>query len=354
MQKLWSPIVHQLTPYIPGEQPKTHDPIIKLNTNECPYPPSEKVLSAIRDRADEALRLYPDPTSEELRHTIATLHEVSVQNVFVGNGSDEVLAFTFQALLNHTDPLLMPDITYSFYPVYCKLYNINHKKIPVGTDFSIDLEEYNQPCGGIVFANPNAPTGLLLPLEKIRHIAERQRECCIVVDEAYIDFGGQSAVSLLKQFPNIIIIRTLSKSYALAGLRVGYALAHPTLIEALTRIKDSFNSYPLDRLAQAGATAALKDREWFDIHTKKIMASRQDLSAALSHLGFEVLPSFANFVFARHKHQKAATLSAELKKRGLLVRHFSSPRIENFLRISIGSEQDCNALIQALKTIIEQ
>lgn len=351
-RKLWSPIVGQLTPYVPGEQPSSDQPLIKLNTNECPYPPSPKVIEAIKNKADSGLRLYPDPTAAHLRCVLAHHHQLTTEHVFTGNGSDEVLAIIFQALLHHSQPLLMPDITYSFYPVYCKLYGIEVKKIALDEKFEINISDYDQPAGGIIIANPNAPTGIALPLEKISQLANLHPHCCIVIDEAYVDFGAQSAASLLDKHPNLVIVRTFSKSYALSGLRVGYALAHPELIEALMRIKDSINSYPLDRLAQTGACAAIEDQDWFKKHTQKIIDSRTTLTASLKQLGFMVLPSQANFIFVSHATIQADKLTQALRAKNIIIRYFNTRRISNFMRITIGTEDECTQLVKALKDIL--
>ncbi len=256
--RFWSPVVHRLTPYVPGEQPKLSN-LVKLNTNENPYEPSPRVLDAIRAELSDALRLYPDPNAERLKQAIADYYGVTPAQVFVGNGSDEVLAHVFQALFQHPAPLLFPDITYSFYPVYCGLYGIDFATLPLAEDFTLRVADYLRPNGGIIFANPNAPTGCLLPLADIAWLLERNRDSVVAVDEAYIDFGGDTAIALVNRYPNLLVTQTLSKSRSLAGLRVGLAVGHPELIEALERVKNSFNSYPLDRLAIAGAVAAFED-----------------------------------------------------------------------------------------------
>ena len=351
MSRFWSKIVQDLEPYVPGEQPRIEG-LIKLNTNENPYPPSPKALEAIRRATDETLRLYPDPVSAELRETIAATFDLGSENIFVGNGSDEVLAHTFMGLLKQDGPLLFPDITYSFYPVYCGLYGIEAKKIPLGDDMSVDIEAYSGPAGAIILPNPNAPTGIALPLSDIRKLAEADRNRLLVVDEAYIDFGGETAAALVPEFDNILVIRTFSKSYSLAGSRVGFAIGQRPLIDALERVKDSFNSYPLDRLAQAAATAAWKDRDWFEATRSRIIMSRNQLTTDLTELGFEVLPSAANFVFARHPKHEGAKLAASLRAEAILVRHFNKPRISDYLRITVGAEDECKRLIKVLRKIL--
>ncbi len=356
MSRFWSKVVHGLTPYVPGEQPRI-DGLIKLNTNECPYPPSDKVLQAIAAQTTGDLRLYPDPQATGLKAAIAHHHGLKAEQVFVGNGSDEVLAHAFIALLRHPAPLLHPDISYSFYPVYARLYGIETREIALRADFSIAVDDYLQagPNGGIIFPNPNAPTGMALPLAEVERLLAGNPDSVVVVDEAYVDFGGQTAAPLIDRYPQLLVIRTLSKAWALAGLRVGYALGHPDLIEALSRVKDSFNSYPLDRLALAGATAALSDAAWLAQTSARIQASREALSEGLRARGFEVLPSQANFVFARHPAHEGASLAAQLRKQRILVRQFARPqRIADFLRITIGTPQQCEALLNAYDAVAQQ
>lgn len=286
MSRFWSSLVHTLSPYVPGEQPK-QDGIVKLNTNENPYGPSPHVLAAIASATDR-LRLYPDPRASSLRETIAARYDVASEEVFVGNGSDEVLAHTFQALLKHDAPLLFPDITYSFYPVYCGLYGIRYEEVPLDTAMRIQIADFRRPCSAILLPNPNAPTGMGLPCKAIEQLLTEHPDQLVVIDEAYVDFGAESAVPLVAGHDNLLIIQTLSKSRALAGLRVGFAIGQRPLIEALERVKDSFNSYPLDCLAIAGAVAAIEDDAWFQDTRQHIVASREWLTRAMSELGFEV------------------------------------------------------------------
>lgn len=351
MNRYWSRVTQQLTPYVPGEQPQI-DGLIKLNTNENPYPPSPRVLEAIRDAAGEALRRYPDPEATSFKAAVASFHGVPSDHVFAGNSSDEVLAHVFVGLLKHDLPLLFPDITYSFYPVYCGLYGIEYCTVPLTADLSIRVQDYGIPNGGIIFPNPNAPTGRLLPLDDIEALLKAHPDSPVVIDEAYIDFGGTSAVSLVRTYPNLLVVQTLSKSRSLAGLRVGYAIGQPHLIEGLERVKGSFNSYPLDRLAIAGATAAMEDVAYFEQTRRAIMASRTRLAEQLAQLGFEVLPSAANFVFARHPAHDGAALFRGLRERKVLVRHFKQPRIDQYLRITIGTDAECDALVAALREIL--
>lgn len=352
MSKFWSDIVHKLTPYVPGEQPKL-DNLVKLNTNENPYGPSPKVIDALKLEAADSLRLYPDPNSDALKAAIANTHNLNASQVFVGNGSDEVLAHVFQALLKHSRPLLFPDITYSFYPVYCGLYDIEYQTIPLATDFTINVDDYDEPNGGIIFPNPNAPTGIPLALVEIEKLLKKNTQSVVVIDEAYVDFGTESAVRLINTYPNLLVIHTLSKARSLAGLRVGYALGAPELIEALIRVKDSFNSYPIDRFASAGAVAAMQDVEYFETTCRKIIATRTALIKDLTQLGFDVLPSGANFIFAKHTSKDGAELTAALREKNIIVRHFKSPsRIAPYVRITIGTDVQSQTLIKALSELL--
>jgi histidinol-phosphate aminotransferase len=351
MSRFWSDVVKGLTPYVPGEQPKLAN-LVKLNTNENPYGPSPRVLEAIRGATAESLKLYPDPNAEQLKTAIANYYAVEARNVFVGNGSDEVLAHVFLALLKHSRPILFPDISYSFYPVYCGLYQVAFETIPLADDFSIRLDDYARPNGGIIFPNPNAPTGCLVPLADIECLLQSNPDSVVVIDEAYVDFGGESAIPLVARYPNLLVVQTLSKSRSLAGLRVGFAVGHVDLIEALERVKNSFNSYPLDRLAIAGAVAAFEDREYFAQTCKAVIATREKLVGELKALGFDVLPSSANFIFARHPRHDAEKSALALRQRGIIVRHFKLPRIEQFLRITVGTDEQCAALTTALKEIL--
>ena len=352
MSKLWSDIVHKLTPYVPGEQPKL-DNLVKLNTNENPYGPSPRVLEALKLEAADSLRLYPDPNSDALKAVIAEVHHLKANQVFVGNGSDEVLAHTFQALLKHDKPLLFPDITYSFYPVYCGLYDIEYKAIALADDFTINIDDYDQLNGGIIFPNPNAPTGIPLALMRIETLLQKNTQSVVVIDEAYVDFGTESAVNLINCYPNLLVTHTFSKARSLAGLRVGCALGSADLIEALMRVKDSFNSYPIDRFASAGAIAAMQDATYFEQTCSKVIETREMLVKELMALGFDVLPSGANFIFAKHQLKGGAELTAQLREKSIIVRHFKSPtRIAAYLRITIGTDAQSKKLISALKELL--
>lgn len=356
MSKYWSRFVHDLVPYVPGEQPKL-DKLVKLNTNENPYPPSPKAVAAMQQvlssqGSGDELRLYPDPNSDLLKEAIARFYQVEKNTVFVGNGSDEVLAHVFYALLKHSKPVLFPDITYSFYPVYCGLYGVPFQQIPLTEKFEINLDHYPQDNGGIIFPNPNAPTGVPLSVAAIEKLLKANTESVVVVDEAYVDFGAESTVSLTNKYPQLLVVHTLSKSRSLAGLRVGFAIGHPDLIEGLERVKNSFNSYPLGRMAIAGAAAAMDDVAYFKTTTQKVIESREKLCAELNDLGFEVLPSAANFIFARHSKHSGKELMTALRERSVIVRHFNSPRIADFLRITIGKPEQNAALVKALGEIL--
>ncbi|MBK5001762.1 histidinol-phosphate transaminase [Pseudomonas sp. S31] len=349
MSRFWSPFVKDLVPYVPGEQPKLAR-LVKLNTNENPYGPSPKALEAMRGEVNDNLRLYPDPNGDRLKQAVAEYYGVTPAQVFVGNGSDEVLAHIFHGLFQHDrGPLLFPDISYSFYPVYCGLYAIPFEPVALDEQFQIRVADYSKPNAGIIFPNPNAPTGCLLALEAVEQLLQANRDSVVVVDEAYIDFGGETAISLVDRYDNLLVTQTLSKSRSLAGLRVGLAVGHPDLIEALERIKNSFNSYPLDRMAIVGAAVAFEDQAYFEETCRKVIDSREALVEQLIAKGFEVLPSAANFIFARHPQQDAAQLAARLREQGVIVRHFKQERIAQFLRITIGTPEMNQALLDALE-----
>lgn len=347
----WSTGIDQLKAYVPGEQPQSGG-WVKLNTNECPYPPSPLAVRAIQQATGDALRLYPDPNGTALKTAIAKHFGLGLDHVFLGNGSDEVLGHAFMGLLKHALPILYPDVSYSFYPVYCGLYQIDYQQVPLNADFAVELADYRVPNGGIVLPNPNAPTGVALSLDQLRTLLLANRSSVVIIDEAYVDFGAQSAAALVPEFDNLLVVQTFSKSRALAGLRVGFALGQPALIEALARVKDSFNSYPLDRLALAGAQAAIEDQVYFEQITRAVVQSRDWLTAELAKLGFHTLPSCANFVFTTHATRQAAELLDALRERKILVRHFKQARTANHLRISVGTQQECEALILALQHIV--
>ena len=353
MKKHWSRRIRDMIPYVPGEQPRDRQ-FIKLNTNENPYPPSPKALEALRAAAGDSLRLYPDPECTELRAAIAAAHGLSPEQVFPGNGSDEVLAFCFQAFFDPDRPVHFADITYTFYAVYASYFGLTPELVPLAEDFTLPVADFLAPgCGGGVLANPNAPTGLAVELADIRRILEAHRDQVVLVDEAYIDFGGASADVLVPEYDNLVVVRTLSKGHALAGLRVGYALAQPDLIAALRCVRDSINSYTVDRAAQAAAAASLRDAAYFQERTAQVVRTRQRTALALRDMGFAVTDSQANFLFVRHPQVPAKTLLDGLRERGILVRWFDRPRIRDYLRITVGTDGEMDALTAALKELTE-
>ncbi|MEE9446902.1 MAG: histidinol-phosphate transaminase [Arenicellales bacterium] len=351
MSQYWNKRTQGLQPYVPGEQPQDQA-YIKLNTNENPYAPSKKVLDAMHTAVESGLNLYPDPQCRELKQAIATQYEVAYENVFVGNGSDEVLAHIFAGLFAEDKPLVCPDISYSFYPVYAQMYGIELQKVPLNNAFEIELENYPTDNGGAIFANPNAPTSIALKRDEIEKFLKRNQETVVVVDEAYVDFGGESCVPLVAQYDNLLVVKTVSKSRSLAGLRVGYAIGSPELIEGLERVKNSFNSYPLDKVALAGAKAAMEDQLSFDQARNEIMQVRARTAQALQALGFDVLSSKTNFLFASPKTMPAEKMYLALKEAGVLVRYFNQPRISEYLRITVGTAEEMQVFLGAVEKII--
>ena len=351
--KYWSDIIGKLKPYIPGEQPKNLN-LLKLNTNENPYPPSPKVRDAIISELDGRLRLYPDPNAEILKKAVADTLNVETEQVFVGNGSDEVLAHIFHAFFKQQTPILFPDVTYSFYRAYCGLYQVPYELVPLTEDLSISISDYQKPNGGIIFPNPNAPTGRLLSLPAIETLLKGNKDSVVVVDEAYIDFGGESATTLIDVYPNLLVTQSLSKSRSLAGLRVGFAVGNSSLITALDRIKNSFNSYPVDRLAIVGGAAAFHDKTYFEKTCQKVIESREILTISLADLGFFILPSAANFLLVTHNKKNAVELLKHLRDKGVLVRHFDQPRLKQYLRISIGLPEQNEYLLNVIKTLFNK
>ncbi|MDF9434699.1 histidinol-phosphate transaminase [Chromohalobacter israelensis] len=349
MSKFWSPAVRELTPYVPGEQPRER--LIKLNTNENPYPPAPGVEQVLREFPADHLRLYPDPSATALREALAETYDVATEQVFVGNGSDEVLALAFQAFFRQSRPLLMPAISYSFYPVYCKLYDVAYRSVALDDQWRVPLTAFDTDNGGIVFANPNAPTGHGHSRDAIATLLERNTESVVLVDEAYVDFGGESAVPLVERFPNLLVTGTFSKSRSLAGLRLGYAIGSRELIEGLERVKDSFNSFPIDRITIDAGIAALHDRAYFEACRERVITTRERTRQRLESLGFEVMPSQSNFLFVRHETYEGRAIFGELRERGILVRHFDKEALSDFLRISIGTEDEMDSLIEALEAV---
>lgn len=351
MKEYWSSRIRDAVPYIPGEQPKDRQ-FIKLNTNECPYPPSPKALEAIRDSVDASLRLYPDPECTQLRTAIAKREGLDVSQIFCGNGSDEVLAFAFQAFFDPDREVVFPRITYSFYPVYTDFFGLKRWEAPMNPDFSDPVDLLCGQNGGVVLANPNAPTGIAVGLDTVEQLLRANPDVVVIVDEAYVDFGADSAVGLIDRYPNLLVIQTTSKSRALAGLRVGWAMGNRNLIDGLRCVRDSINSYTVDRLAQAGAAAAIEDEAYFQSIRTRVMSTRAWTEQALKEKGFTVLPSQTNFLFASHPKRTGRELLNGLRERGVLVRWWAIPEIENWLRISIGTGEEMTALLSALDELI--
>ncbi len=353
MNKYWSGLAQSLEPYVPGEQPRDRK-YIKLNTNENPYGPSPRVLEATRAAVDDSLRLYPDPTCDMLISAAAESYGVSKNQIFAGNGSDEVLAFSFMAFFNPGKTIVFPNITYSFYPVYASLFRLDYVTTPLDSTFNIPSDQLMNSSGGIILANPNAPTGKALPLSAIRDVLAGNPDTVVIVDEAYIDYGGESALGLIDEYPNLLVIQTFSKSRALAGMRIGLAFGDKELICALESVKNSFNSYTLDRLAIIAGTAALRDKEYYRRTTEKVIKTREVFAGELRRRNFTVTDSAANFLFAAHKSVPGERIFTQLRERGILVRHFKMPLIENNLRISIGTDEEMAAVLAALDSILSE
>jgi histidinol-phosphate aminotransferase len=349
-KRFWSRGLETVPAYVPGEQPQGEG-WIKLNTNENPYGPSPRALEAVHGAQDDRLRLYPEPTGRVIREAVAQIHGVDPADVFCGNGSDEVLAFAFRAFFDQGSEILFPDVTYSFYPIWARAFSIPFRTVPLREDFSIAPEDYLAPCGGVVFPNPNAPTGLALGLDAIERILVGQPDRLVLVDEAYIDFGGQSAIPLTRRFPNLLVVHTLSKSRSLAGLRAAFAVASPGLVPALERVRDWYNSYTLDRIAQAAAAAAILDQAWTAELSRKIETTRERFSAELVRRGWDVVPSSANFLFAAHPRLTSKELLSALREKHILVRAFSGARLERHARITIGTDAEMDAVLEAIEGI---
>lgn len=349
--RAWENKVHRVAPYVPGEQPREKN-IIKLNTNENPYPPSPRVKEALKAFDTRKLRLYPDPAATELTESLAQFYEVKANQVFVGVGSDDVLAMIFQTFFASGKPILFPDVTYSFYPVWADMFGIPYECPAVDEEFHLVKEDYYRENGGIIFPNPNAPTALYESLETVEDIIAHNRDVIVVVDEAYIDFGGESALSLLESYDNLLIVQTFSKSRSMAGMRIGFAIGHPALIQYLNDAKYSFNSYTMDRITQTLGTAAVKDRAYFEETLHKIMNTREWVKAELKKLGFVFPDSRANFLFVTHPLLDAKELFEALKAEGIYVRYFKKPRLEQYLRITIGTDEEMERLLVFLKQFI--
>lgn len=349
----WEKYVRRVEPYVPGEQPKSRR-VIKLNTNECPYPPSPKVKRALRKIDNRKLRLYPDPQAEELVETLADYYDVKKEQVFVGVGSDDVLAMAFLTFFNSKKPILFPDITYSFYDVWADLYKIPYETIALNDKFEINTEDYERENGGIVIANPNAPTGLMTPVSEIEKIIKANKDVVVIVDEAYVDFGGESCVPLVEKYDNLLVVQTFSKSRAMAGMRIGFAIGSKKLIKYLLDAKFSFNSYTMNLPALELGVASVKDDKYFKATVQKVIQTREWTKTQLKALGFSFPDSKTNFIFAKHSEVPAKELFEMLKKEKIYVRYFNKPRIDNYLRISIGTDVEMQKLIECLTKYLEK
>lgn len=347
----WEKNVRKVVPYTPGEQPKIQN-IIKLNTNENPYPPAPAVAEAIKNMDVDKFRKYPDPTCSILVDAIAKFYNVSSKNVFVGVGSDDVLADAFLTFFNSDKPVFFPDITYSFYDVWANLYRIPFKQMPLAEDFTINKEDYFAENGGVVIANPNAPTGVELPLKDIEEIVQKNRDVVVIVDEAYIDFGGESALPLIDKYDNLLVVQTFSKSRSMAGMRIGYAIGNEKLIKYLSDVKYSINSYTMNTTTLELGALAISNRDYFDKTRNMVINTRERVKKELKNLGFEFADSKTNFIFAKHPKKSGKEIFANLRSRGIIVRRFDLPRIDEYLRISIGTDEEMDTLIRALKEII--
>lgn len=346
----WRDNLRDVEPYVAGEQPKISN-LIKLNTNENPYHPGKRVEEAIKNFDMNTLRLYPNSDSDDLKHVLAKYQGLEDHQVFIGNGSDEVLALTFLTCFNSSKPLLFPDISYSFYPVYCDLYRIPFEVQPLNKDFKIVKEDYYKENGGIIFPNPNAPTGELVSVDFIDDLLSHNQDSIVVIDEAYIDFGGESVIPLLKKYDNLLVIQTFSKFRSLAGIRLGVAFGNKELISKLYDVKNSFNSYPVDRLAQAVGKASVEDSDYIKENALKIINTRERVSQRLKELGFVMTDSYANFIFIKHPSIDGKEIFDKLRSKGIVVRWFNKPRINQYLRITIGTDEEMNRLLEEIETI---
>ena len=351
MDKPFLDKLRKIDPYVPGEQPKTAS-IIKLNANENPYPPAPGVAEVLRTFDTAKLAVYPDANAKALKTAVAERFGLRPAQVFLGNGSDDVLALAFQSFFCSGEPILYPDITYSFYPVWCDLFRIPYETMPLDEDFCVNVRDYDKPNGGIVLPNPNAPTGRGVSLDFLEDLLQHNQDCVVIIDEAYVDFGAQSAVPLLDKYENLLIVQTTSKSRSLAGMRIGYALGSETLISTLEAVKNSYNSYTMDAVALAVGEASIRDEAYFQDTCRKVTATRDRSADELRALGFTVLPSLTNFLFVTHPEKKAPDIFAALREKGIFIRYFKLPRIDNYLRITVGTDEQMDTLLAALKEIL--
>ena len=353
MENLWKNNLRKIEPYVPGEQSKEQN-IVKLNANENPYPPSPKAIEALNGFNCGSLRLYPDANASRLKQALADYYNVTPKNIFVGNGSDDVIAIAFQSFFNGKLPIVYPDLTYSFYPVWCSLFNIPYKTYPVGEDFRINPDDYKEDNGGVVIPNPNAPTSIGEGLDFVEKIMNYNRDSVVIIDEAYVDFGGVSSVELTKKYENLLVTGTFSKSRSLAGLRLGFAIGSESLITVMEAVKNSYNSYTVDSLAMEMGTASILDREYFDSTCKKIIATRERVTKEIRSLGFTVLDSSANFIFATRYDLSIKDMFEYLKARKVFIRYFSLPRIDNYVRISIGTDEEMDIFLTELRGYLKK
>lgn len=351
--KNWEANVRKVVPYVPGEQPR-FDSMIKLNTNENPYPPSPKVKEALENFDLDKLRLYPDPSASALVESLAKFYKVKPENVFVGVGSDDVIAMCFLTFFNSDKPILFPDISYSFYDVWADLYRIPYERPALDEDFNIVVEDYLKENGGIIFPNPNAPTGALMGISDVERIVAGNPDVIVIVDEAYIDFGGVSALELTRKYDNLLVVQTFSKSRSMAGMRIGYAIGNEVLIKYLNDVKYSFNSYTMNQTSLALGPVVVEDNEYFEETFNKIIKTRERVKVELKELGFTFPDSYSNFIFASHKTVKAEVIFNKLREKQIFVRYFNKPRIDNYLRITVGTDEEMDTLIKELKVIVNE
>lgn len=347
----WEDNIRRVAPYVPGEQPKSED-LIKLNTNENPYPPAPGVRQALKEMDFDQFRKYPDPTSSDLVKTLSEYYQVEENEIFVGVGSDDVIAMAFMTFFNSELPILFPDVSYSFYKVWADLFQVPYETPALDESFCIYKEDYYKANGGIIFPNPNAPTGLLLPLEEVEDIIAHNQNSVVIVDEAYIDFGGESAVKLTRKYENLLVVQTFSKSRSLAGMRIGYAIGHPDLIRAINDVKYSYNSYTMNMPSLKLGVEAVKDDRYFKESLERIVKTREEAKLRLRELGFSFPDSMANFIFAAHKDRKAEDIYKALRENHIFVRYFNQPRLDNYLRISIGTDEEMKKFFEFLEVFL--
>lgn len=351
MSREWTKNLRNIEPYVPGEQSKDKD-IVKINANENPYPPSPKAIDVLKSFDTNKLRFYPSANSTKLKEAIAKYYKVDVSNVFVGNGSDDVLAVAFQSFFNSEKPIVYPDLTYSFYPVWCSLFGIKYKNYPVGDDFRINPEDYKEKNGGVVIPNPNAPTSLGEGLDFVEKILNYNQDSVVIIDEAYVDFGGTSSIPLIDKYENLLVTGTFSKSRSLAGLRIGFAIGSKALIDVMEAVKNSYNSYTVDSLSIEMGAASIEDDEYFKSTCKKVIKTRERVTLELEKLGFDVLDSQTNFIFVTHNKHNMKSLFEYLKTQKVFIRYFSLPRIENYVRITIGTNEEMDIFLEKTKEFI--